>query len=208
MHFKSARCLSSLLLTTCLLTSLLTAQEQTRPVTPANSGDRTAFFLPAWMRVTISTSRVKDHAAQMGSMPAGFGAQFRQALDNVKAVVVSGRVDSGKCRLCARVPDRHGLVPGDESNIRQVLRQRSSCPSGPRGLRASGFIGGKSTRLLSAIWREESLFTRQVFQRTRPHRRESLLMTVSSSPAWRGSIPQPAKSPTIPVRKSISRSTG
>jgi enamine deaminase RidA (YjgF/YER057c/UK114 family) len=87
-HLKSARCLSSLLLTNVLLTSLLTAQEQIRPVTPANSGTN-RFLSPGvdtgdYLYVSGQGPRRAD-----GSEPAGFGTQFRQALDNVKAVVES-----------------------------------------------------------------------------------------------------------------------
>ena len=86
MRLKSARCLSSLLLTTCLLASLLNAQEPIRPVTPANSGAH-PFLSPGvdagdYLYVSGQGPRRAD-----GSTPAGFGAQFRQALENVKAVV-------------------------------------------------------------------------------------------------------------------------
>lgn len=83
---KSARCLSSLLLATCLLTSLLAAQEQIRAVIPANSRAN-RFLSPAvdagdYVYISGQGPRRAD-----GSIPAGFGAQFRQALDNVKAIV-------------------------------------------------------------------------------------------------------------------------
>jgi reactive intermediate/imine deaminase len=83
---KSARCLSSLLLAMCLLTSLLAAQERIRAVIPANSGAN-RFLSPAvdagdYVYISGQGPRRSD-----GSMPAGFGAQFRQALDNVKAIV-------------------------------------------------------------------------------------------------------------------------
>ena len=86
MHLKSARCLSSLLFTTCLLTSLLTAQEPTHLVTPANSGV-SRFLSPGvdaggYLYISGQGPRRAD-----GSTPTGFGAQFRQALENVKAVV-------------------------------------------------------------------------------------------------------------------------
>ncbi len=86
MQLKSARCLSSLLLTTCCLTSLLAAQEQVRSVIPANSDDN-RFLSPAvdagdYVYVSGQGPRRAD-----GSTPTGFGAEFRQALDNVKAVV-------------------------------------------------------------------------------------------------------------------------
>ena len=87
MHLKSARCLASLL-TTCLLTSLLTAQDQIHSVTPANSGAN-RFLSPGvdagdYLYVSGQGPRRAD-----GTTPTGFAAQFRQALDNVKAVVES-----------------------------------------------------------------------------------------------------------------------
>lgn len=86
MHLKSVRCLSSLLPAMCLLTSLLAAQEQLRAVIPANSGAN-RFLSPAvdagdYVYISGQGPRRAD-----GSMPSGFGAQFRQALDNVKAIV-------------------------------------------------------------------------------------------------------------------------
>ena len=83
---KSARCLSSLLLAMCLLTSLLGAQEPIRAVIPPNSGAN-RFLSPAvdagdYVYISGQGPRRAD-----GSMPSGFGAQFRQALDNVKAIV-------------------------------------------------------------------------------------------------------------------------
>jgi len=86
-HLKSARCLASLL-TTCLLTSLLTAQDQIHSVTPANSGAN-RFLSPGvdagdYLYVSGQGPRRAD-----GTTPTGFAAQFRQALDNVKAVVES-----------------------------------------------------------------------------------------------------------------------
>jgi enamine deaminase RidA (YjgF/YER057c/UK114 family) len=82
------RSASSLLLATCLLTPLLTAQMPTRAVAPAHSpssGNR--FLSPGvdtgdYLYVSGQGPRRAD-----GTTPAGFGAQLRQALDNVKAVV-------------------------------------------------------------------------------------------------------------------------
>jgi enamine deaminase RidA (YjgF/YER057c/UK114 family) len=79
-----------LLLTTCLLPSLLTAQMPIRAVTPTNSpssGNR--FVSPGvdtgdYLYISGQGPRRAD-----GTTPTGFGAQFRQALDNVKAIVES-----------------------------------------------------------------------------------------------------------------------
>ncbi len=88
MQLTSARCFSSLLFTMCLLTSLLTAQDQIHAVTPANSGSN--HFLSSgvdagdYLYISGQGPRRAD-----GTTPSGFGAQFRQALDNVKAVAES-----------------------------------------------------------------------------------------------------------------------
>jgi len=86
-HLKSARCLASLL-TTCLLTSLLTAQDQIHSVTPANSGAN-RFLSPGVDAGDYLYVSGQGPRRANGSTPAGFEAQFRQALDNVKAVVES-----------------------------------------------------------------------------------------------------------------------
>src|SRR6266567_7650822 len=74
----------------CLLTPLLTAQMPVRAVAPAHSpssGNR--FLSPGvdagdYLYISGQGSRRAD-----GSMPSTFDAQFRQALDNVKAIVES-----------------------------------------------------------------------------------------------------------------------
>jgi enamine deaminase RidA (YjgF/YER057c/UK114 family) len=82
------RRLSSLLLATCLLSPILTAQNQTRAVTPPHiAGSR--FLSPGvdagdYVYVSGQGARRLD-----GSTPSAFGEQFRQALDNLKAVVES-----------------------------------------------------------------------------------------------------------------------
>ena len=90
MHLTTiARRRSSLLLA-CLLPSLLTAQEQVRAITPANSSANTNHFASAgvdagdYLYVSGQGPRRPD-----GTVPPAFGAQFRQALDNLKAVVQS-----------------------------------------------------------------------------------------------------------------------
>jgi reactive intermediate/imine deaminase len=70
--------------------SLLQAQEPPRAVTPPNAPLSSNRFASAgveaggYLYVSAQGPRRAD-----GSMPDGFGAQFRQALDNVKAVVQS-----------------------------------------------------------------------------------------------------------------------
>jgi reactive intermediate/imine deaminase len=84
------RFVSSLLLTTSLLTSLLTAQTSVRAVAPAHppsNGNR--FLSPGvdagdYLYVSGQGSRRAD-----GTVSSTFNAQFRQALDNLKAVVES-----------------------------------------------------------------------------------------------------------------------
>jgi reactive intermediate/imine deaminase len=75
-----------LLFATCLLSPIVTAQGQIRAITPTHfSGSR--FLSPAvdagdYLYVSGQGPRRPD-----GSTPSAFGDQFRQALDNVKAVV-------------------------------------------------------------------------------------------------------------------------
>jgi reactive intermediate/imine deaminase len=82
------RRLSSLLLATCMLSPILTAQDQIRAITPAHiAGSR--FLSPGvdtgdYLYVSGQSARRPD-----GSTPSAFGEQFRQALDNLKAVVES-----------------------------------------------------------------------------------------------------------------------
>lgn len=82
--------LSSLLLATCWLTSLLVAQERVRAVTPAHAPANTNRFASLgvdagdYLYVSGQGPRRAD-----GTLPTSFGAQFRQALDNVKSVVES-----------------------------------------------------------------------------------------------------------------------
>lgn len=91
MHLRTiARHDSSLLLALCLLPALLTAQEQLRAVSPANSSANTNRFVSPgvdagdYLYVSGQGPRRPD-----GTMPSTFGAQFRQALDNLKNVVQS-----------------------------------------------------------------------------------------------------------------------
>jgi reactive intermediate/imine deaminase len=80
----------SLLLAMCCLTSILTAQEQVRATNPPNLPARANHFSSAgvdagdYLYVSGQGPRRAD-----GTIPASFAAQFRQALDNVKAVVES-----------------------------------------------------------------------------------------------------------------------
>lgn len=91
MHLTTiARRSSFLLLATSLFTSLLQAQGPAHAVTPPNAPPSTNRFASAgvdtgdYLYVSGQGPRRAD-----GSVPDGFGAQFRQALDNVKAVVQS-----------------------------------------------------------------------------------------------------------------------
>jgi enamine deaminase RidA (YjgF/YER057c/UK114 family) len=85
-----ARRLSSLLLATCLITPLLAAQEQVRAVGPVPSSASANRFVSAgvdtsdYLYISGQGPRRAD-----GTTPFGFSAQFRQALENVKAVVES-----------------------------------------------------------------------------------------------------------------------
>ncbi|MBS1851161.1 MAG: RidA family protein [Acidobacteria bacterium] len=80
----------SLLLAACCLTSLLTAQQAVRAVTSghlptaANSYASPGVDDGDYLYVSGQGPRRAD-----GSLPSGFAAQFRQALDNVKTVVES-----------------------------------------------------------------------------------------------------------------------
>jgi reactive intermediate/imine deaminase len=79
-----------LLLAASLFASLLQAQEPPHAVTPSNAPASTNRFASAgvdagdYLYVSAQGPRRAD-----GTVPDGFGAQFRQALDNVKAVVQS-----------------------------------------------------------------------------------------------------------------------
>ena len=91
MHLRTiARHWSSLLLAMYVLPSLLTAQEQVRAVSPANSSASTNRFVSPgvdagdYLYVSGQGPRRPD-----GTMPSTFDAQFRQALDNLKAIVQS-----------------------------------------------------------------------------------------------------------------------
>ncbi len=87
------RLASPLLLTMCLLTPLLTAQTPVRAVAPAHSpssGNR--FLSPGvdagdYLYISGQGSRRAD-----GTVPSTFDAQFRQALNNLKAVVESAEL--------------------------------------------------------------------------------------------------------------------
>lgn len=91
MHLtRIARRSHFLLLAASLLASLLQAQEPSHAVTPSNAPASTNRFSSAgvdaggYLYVSAQGPRRAD-----GTMPNGFGAQFRLALDNVKAVVQS-----------------------------------------------------------------------------------------------------------------------
>jgi reactive intermediate/imine deaminase len=91
MHLtRVAQRLSSLLFASCLLATILPAQEQVRAVASANSSANANHFVSSgvdagdYLYVSGQGPRRTD-----GTMPSTFGAQFRQALDNVKAVVES-----------------------------------------------------------------------------------------------------------------------
>ena len=77
----------SLLLTACLLVPLLSAQERLRAVTPARSPQAGSRFLSAavdagdYLYISGQGPRRSD-----GTVPSSSEAQFRQVLDNVKAV--------------------------------------------------------------------------------------------------------------------------
>ncbi len=84
------RSASSLLLGMCFLTPLLTAQTSIRAVTPAHSPSSGNCFLSPGMDTGdyLYVSGQGPRRAD-GTTPTGFGAQFRQALDNVKTIVES-----------------------------------------------------------------------------------------------------------------------
>lgn len=91
MHLtKIARRSYFLLLATSLCASLLQAQEPPHAVTPSNAPASTNRFSSAgvdaggYLYVSAQGPRRAD-----GTVPDGFSAQFRQALDNVKAVIQS-----------------------------------------------------------------------------------------------------------------------
>jgi reactive intermediate/imine deaminase len=79
-----------ILLATSLFASFLQAQEPAHAVTPPNAPPRTNRFASAgvdagdYLYVSGQGPRRAD-----GSVPDGFGARFRQALDNLKAVLQS-----------------------------------------------------------------------------------------------------------------------
>ncbi len=81
---------TSLLFAMCCLTPLLTAQEQLRAINPtqlpasANHFSSSGVDTGDYLYVSGQGPRRTD-----GTLPSSFGAQFRQALDNVKAVVES-----------------------------------------------------------------------------------------------------------------------
>jgi reactive intermediate/imine deaminase len=81
------RRLSSLLLGTCLLPAILTAQAQTRAIPSAHPAG--GYLSPGvdagdYLYVSGQGPRRAD-----GSTPSAFGEQFRQALDNLKTIVES-----------------------------------------------------------------------------------------------------------------------
>lgn len=91
MHLTTiARRSHFLLLAASLFASLLQAQEPPHAVTPSNAPASTNQFASAgvdaggYLYVSAQGPRRRD-----GTVPSEFGAQFRQALDNMKAVVQS-----------------------------------------------------------------------------------------------------------------------